>query len=152
MFKIVTLKCVVYKYQTGFYVHCRKEIFMTNFDIKHLGCLANLADKENGKVFLHDILNLSSCEVSINCVPKGFKLPFNHKHKQNEEIYLFLKGTGKMYLDGNGIDVKEGSCIKINPPVLRSFENTGDTDVQFICIQAKANSLEQFGLSDAKVC
>ena len=80
---------------------------MTNFDIKHLGCLANLADKENGKVFLHDILNLSSCEVSINCVPKGFKLPFNHKHKQNEEIYIILKGSGIITVDNKKINIKE---------------------------------------------
>ena len=54
---------------------------------------------ENGKAFLHDLLGLTSCEISVSSLPAGVKLPFNHKHKQNEEIYIFLKGAGTMTLD-----------------------------------------------------
>lgn len=41
---------------------------------------------ENGKAFLHDLLGLTSCEISVSAMPAGIKLPFNHKHKQNEEV------------------------------------------------------------------
>lgn len=41
---------------------------------------------ENGKAFLHDFLELTSCEISVSAMPAGVKLPFNHKHKQNEEV------------------------------------------------------------------
>ncbi len=41
---------------------------------------------ENGKAFLHDLLELTSCEISVSAMPAGVKLPFNHKHKQNEEV------------------------------------------------------------------
>ena len=44
------------------------------------------------------------------------------------------------------------SCIKIEPSASRTIENSGDGEFQFICIQAKANSLEQYGLSDAELC
>ena len=47
-----------------------------------LGKIKDIINLENGKVFLKDALGLTGCEISINVVPKGFKVPFNHKHKQ----------------------------------------------------------------------
>ena len=105
---------------------------------------------ENGKAFLHDKLELTGCEISVNNMPKGAKLPFNHKHKQNEEVYIFLKGEGIMTLDGQNFDFKEGTCIKVLPNAVRTME--AKEDVEYICVQAKANSLEQFGFGDGELC
>ncbi len=125
---------------------------MTNYKTTELGKIEDLVKLENGKIFLHDALELSSCEISVNSVPKGFKVPFNHRHKQNEEIYLILKGEGVITVDGTAVKVKEGSAVKILPDASRTIENTSDGEFQFICVQAKANSLEQYGLSDAELC
>ena len=122
---------------------------MTNFKNVELG---KIVDIEKGKAFLHDALELTSCEISVNSVPKGFKLPFNHKHKQNEEVYIFLKGEGVFTVDGKSIQVKEGSCVKVLPAASRTLENSGEGELQFICVQAKEKSLEQFGMGDAELC
>ena len=102
---------------------------MTNYKKAELGKLDDLIKLENGKAFLHDTLELTSCEISLNTVPKGFKVPFNHKHKQNEEVYIILKGEGKMIIDGQDIIVKEGSVIKVAPQAARTIENTSDNDL-----------------------
>lgn len=123
---------------------------MTNFKTVELGKLEEIGKNfENGKAFLHDVLDLTSCEISVSTMPAGIKLPFNHKHKQNEEIYIFLKGEGIMVLDGENIEFKEGTCIKVKPTANRTME--AKTDIQYICIQAKSDSLEQFGLGDAEL-
>lgn len=124
---------------------------MKNFKTVELGKLEEVGKiYENGKAFLHDILGLTSCEISVNAMPSGVKIPFSHKHKQNEEIYIILKGEGIMSLDGEIIDFKEGSCIKVDPIVNRTME--AKTDIQYICVQAKTNSLEQFGFGDGEIC
>lgn len=124
---------------------------MSNFKNVETGKVNEIGKKyENGKVFLHDLLELTSCEISINAMPAGVKIPFNHKHKQNEEVYIFLKGEGTMTLDGKVIEVKEGSCVKVLPNAVRTME--AKTDIQYICVQAKAGSLEQFGLGDGQLC
>ncbi len=124
---------------------------MTNFKNTEVGKLEEIGKNyENGKAFLNNLLDLTSCEISISSMPAGIKLPFNHKHKQNEEIYIFLKGEGTMTLDNNVIEVKEGSCVKVLPVAVRTME--AKTDLQYICVQAKTNSLEQFGLGDAELC
>ena len=125
---------------------------MTNYKTTELGKIGEIINLENGKVFLHDALDLTSCEISVNAVPKGFKMPFNHKHKQNEEVYIILKGEGIITVDGAAVNVKEGSFVKILPQASRTIENTSDGEFEFICIQAKTNSLEQFGLGDAELC
>ncbi|MCX4274617.1 MAG: cupin domain-containing protein [Candidatus Gastranaerophilales bacterium] len=125
---------------------------MENIKNVEIGKLNEIGQNfENGKVFLKEALELTSCEISINTVPKGFKVPFNHKHRQNEEIYIILKGEGVITIDGSKFPAREGSCIKIAPKSLRAIENVGDDKLQFICIQAKEGSLEYFGLSDAEL-
>ena len=124
---------------------------MTNFKNAEIGTLAKKKKKyENGKAFLHDLLELTSCEISVNAMTAGLKIPFCHRHFQNEEIYIFLKGEGTITVDNKVIDVKEGSCVKIMPKAARTIE--AKTDMQYLCVQAKTNSLEQFGLKDAEVC
>lgn len=124
---------------------------MTNYKTVELGKLEELGKNyKNGKAFLHDALGLTSCEISVNAMPKSTKLPFNHKHKQNEEIYIFLKGEGTLTLDGNAVEFKEGTCVRVAPAVSRTLE--AKTDVQYICVQAKENALEQFGFGDGEIC
>ena len=124
---------------------------MTNFKNAEIGTLAEIGEKyDNGKAFLHDLLELTSCEISVNAMTAGLKIPFCHRHFQNEEIYIFLKGEGTITVDNKVIDVKEGSCVKIMPKAARTIE--AKTDMQYLCVQAKTNSLEQFGLKDAELC
>ena len=124
---------------------------MTNFKNAEIGTLAEIGEKyENGKAFLHDLLELTSCEISVNAMTAGLKIPFCHRHFQNEEIYIFLKGEGTITVDNKVIDVKEGSCVKIMPKAARTIE--AKTDMQYLCVQAKTNSLEQIGLKDAELC
>ncbi len=47
---------------------------------------------------LHDELNLTGCEISCNQMPAGAAVPFVHKHKENEEVYLITQGGGEFYL------------------------------------------------------
>ena len=125
---------------------------MTNYKTTQLGKIDELVNLENGKAFLHDALELTGCEISVNAVPKGFKVPFNHRHKQNEEVYIVLKGEGIITVDGETVNVKEGSAVKIMPEASRTIENTSDGIFEFICVQVKSGSLEQFGLTDAELC
>ena len=44
---------------------------------------------------LHDELNLTGCEISCNQMPAGAAVPFVHKHKENEEVYIITQGGGE---------------------------------------------------------
>ena len=125
---------------------------MKKYSITNFGTMADVAKTEYGKAFLHDALNLTSAEISVSVMPAGAKSPFNHIHKQNEEIYIFLSGNGKFMVDDEIFDIKPGTAVRVATGAKRAMENTGTTEMQYICIQAKENSLTQFAFADAEIC
>lgn len=108
------------------------------------------ADLNAARTEFHELLSLTGAEVSYNNLPKDVEIPFVHSHKENEEFYLILKGTGKFYADGQLFDLKEGSALKVKPHVKRCIKADPD-GISYICIQAKENSLSQFTLTDAVI-
>ena len=102
------------------------------------------------RVELHDKLELTSAEVSINNLPAGGGVPFFHSHKKNEEIYIILSGNGKAILDGEELSLIAGDCLRVDPKVSRKFI-PGDSGMKYICIQAKAGSLESYTNTDGEI-
>lgn len=100
---------------------------------------------------LHDVLNLTSAEVSINNMPAGTAVPFVHYHKQNEEIYGIISGKGTITLDGETIELNAGDWLRVAPEAKRQIAAAADSPISFICIQAKAGSLEGFSMTDGAV-
>ncbi|MBX9692906.1 MAG: cupin domain-containing protein [Cyanobacteria bacterium] len=97
--------------------------------------------KAKGKLFVKELLGLSSMQISMNKLPPGRSVPFYHQHKENEECYLFIKGSGQMQVDGELFEVEEGTLVRISTAGSRTLRNNGSEDLYFICIQAKENSL-----------
>ena len=100
---------------------------------------------------LHDALNLTGAEISINELPKGAGVPFVHSHKQNEEIYGILEGQGVAEIDRQKITLSAGDWIRISPAAKRQFSATADSAIKYVCIQVKAGSLENYTAADAEI-
>ena len=73
------------------------------------------------RVELHDKLGLTGAEISINTLPDGECVPFIHSHKQNEEVYYILSGSGKVIIDNEEINLVAGDWLKISPIAERQF-------------------------------
>ena len=104
-----------------------------------------------GKAFVKDILGTTGMEISFGTLGEGEAVPFLHKHKQNEEVYIILRGDGIFSLDGNDYPVKAGDVIRVEPEVSRGNRNTGTEPLTYVCIQAKAGSLEQYTMTDGVI-
>ena len=103
------------------------------------------------RVELHEKLALTGAEVSINRLPAGAGIPFVHTHKNNEEIYGILSGKGKAIIDGEEITLSAGDWLKITPAAKRQFFAANDSEIVYVCIQAKEKSLGGFTADDAVV-
>ncbi|HVX14173.1 MAG TPA: cupin domain-containing protein [Pirellulales bacterium] len=123
-----------------------------------------------GKVFLQSLLGSRGMEMSLNVVPPGKGIPFLHRHKLNEEVYVFVGGKGQFLVDGECFDVQEGSVVRIGPAGARAFRNNSEAPLYFLCIQYRADSViegqtrdgqgvegkptwpdDSFGLSDTEI-
>ena len=106
--------------------------------------------KEN-RIELHEKLSLTGAEISINTLPAGECVPFVHCHKNNEEIYGIISGSGKVIIDGDEVQLIAGDWLKITPTQKRQFFASINESITFVCVQVKENSLETFTMSDAEV-
>ncbi len=105
-----------------------------------------------GKLFLKEPLGLTSCEVSLGQIPPGGGASFIHSHKQNEEVYIFLTGSGEMLLDGETHSIEPGTTFRVATSVERAWRNCSTEPMCYIVIQAKTDSLEQWTFEDGNIC
>ena len=103
-----------------------------------------------GKLFLRNLLESAGLEMSLNAVPPGQGMPFLHKHRQNEEVYVVVGGRGQFLVDGECIDVAEGSVLRISPAAARTWRNNSDAPLYFLCLQYRADSVIQGGTLDGQ--
>lgn len=108
-----------------------------------------LGMKNEGKIFLHTLLKLTGAEASLNSFPAGFEAPFKHAHKNNEELYVILSGKGIIEIDGEAIEVKEGSVLNVKPNGVRLIKNNSDDELIMLIVQTAQNSLAGYTLTDA---
>ncbi|MDE5688097.1 MAG: cupin domain-containing protein [Paramuribaculum sp.] len=104
-----------------------------------------------GKQFVKNATGATSCEISFGTLPCGASVPFFHSHKANEENYIILSGAGKFQVDGDAFDIAEGSVIRVATNCDRNLKCTSDTQLVYICIQAKEGSLEGYTMTDAEI-
>ena len=103
-----------------------------------------------GKLFLRNLLGSAGLEMSLNIVPSGKGISFLHRHQQNDEIYVVVRGRGQFLVDGECIDVGEGTVLRINPQGARAWRNNSDAPLYFLCLQYQADSVIQGGTLDGQ--
>lgn len=123
----------------------------TNFTLANVGPLQDLMTFENGKVFVKDSIKSTGAELSFQLLPKATALPFFHSHNENEEIYIVISGRGKMQVDQTVFDLQEGSIVRVAPAGARSLKSADDSDMVYMVIQVKENSLKQWTREDANI-
>lgn len=63
----------------------------------------------------------------------GARMPFGHRHREQEEVYVIVGGSGRAKLDDEIVDVAEWDVIRVSPRVMRAFE-AGPDGLDLICV------------------
>lgn len=98
-----------------------------------------------GKVFLKERLGLTSAEISLNKLPPHMAVPFSHRHTQNEEIYVFVKGQGEFQIDDHRFPVREETVVRVAPEGVRCWRNLSEEPLYYIVVQAPAGGYQSAG-------
>ena len=115
---------------------------MTNFTIINLKDLEDMAPKHGHSDmmqsrFASKDLELKESGLGYQILSANAKLPFKHKHKMQEEVFLILSGTGKMILDQETIKVKPLDVIRVGADVVRSLK-ADNKELAFVIFGAPA--------------
>ncbi len=93
-----------------------------------------------GKVFGGQALGADGGEFSFQTFAPGTEQGFYHTHKNHEELYFFLSGKGQMQLDGENVEVEEGSVVRVAPAAKRSIRNNGSQPLVVLCVQYRGGT------------
>lgn len=63
----------------------------------------------------------------------GARMPWGHRHREQEEVYVVVAGSGRAKLGDEVIDIGVWDAIRVAPAVIRSFE-AGPDGLEMICI------------------
>ena len=63
----------------------------------------------------------------------GARMPWGHRHREQEELYVVVAGSGRAKLDEEVIELEAWDALRVAPEVIRSFE-AGPGGLDVICI------------------
>ena len=63
----------------------------------------------------------------------GARMPFGHRHREQEEAYVVVGGSGRAKLDDEIVEIEMWDVLRVAPPVMRAFE-AGPDGLDLICI------------------
>jgi mannose-6-phosphate isomerase-like protein (cupin superfamily) len=85
--------------------------------------------------FARDPLELENSGVSYLRLAPGQRVPWGHTHRQQEEVYVVVGGSGRIKLDDEVVDLRRWDAMRIGKETMRDVE-AGDDGIELILIGA----------------
>jgi mannose-6-phosphate isomerase-like protein (cupin superfamily) len=76
--------------------------------------------------FAKEDLEAEGTGVSLHRIKGGQRQPFAHRHKDAEEVYVVLAGSGRVKLDDDILELGARDAVRVAPAVVRAFEADAD--------------------------
>ena len=67
-------------------------------------------------------LGLEKSGVSLFRLPPETRLPFGHRHGEQEEVYVVVEGSARVKVDDEVLELKEWDAIRLPPKTWRCLE------------------------------
>jgi mannose-6-phosphate isomerase-like protein (cupin superfamily) len=80
-------------------------------------------------------LELQESALSHQRVPPGYRFPYGHSHATQEEVYVAVRGSGRMKLDDEIVELREWDAVRVPPGTWRGFE-AGPEGLEILVIGA----------------
>ena len=87
---------------------------------------------------LREILHPEKADISVGYSLAHAKVAVGQKTKphklKSSEVYYVTEGQGLMHIDQDSFEVGPECAIYIPPNAVQYIENTGNSDLKFLCI------------------
>ena len=67
-------------------------------------------------------LELQESGLSYQRIPAGCRFPYGHTHATQEEVYVVVRGSGRMKLDDEIVELREWDAVRVPPGTWRGYE------------------------------
>ena len=73
--------------------------------------------------------------LSLMKLAPSFRMPFGHKHSGQEEVYVVVRGSGRIKVDDDIVDVGEWDAIRFGKDTMRNVE-AGPEGIEYLAFGA----------------
>ena len=80
-------------------------------------------------------LELERSGLGLQRIPPGYRFPYGHTHREQEEVYVVLGGGGRMKLDDEIIELRAWDAVRVAPGTWRGYE-AGPDGLEILVIGA----------------
>ncbi len=80
-------------------------------------------------------LELEHSGVSLLGLAPNFRIPFAHRHKTQEEIYVLITGSVRVKLEDEIVELKPYDALRVHKDTMRGFE-AGPEGAEMIAVGA----------------
>jgi mannose-6-phosphate isomerase-like protein (cupin superfamily) len=80
-------------------------------------------------------LELEQFGISYQQIAPNFRIPFGHRHKNQEEVYVVVRGSMRANLEGEIVELRQWDAIRVPKETMRGFEG-GPEGAEVIAIGA----------------
>src|SRR5262245_38974709 len=80
-------------------------------------------------------LELEQSGLTHQRVPAGYRFPYGHTHQTQEEVYVVVRGSGRMKLDDEIVELREWDAVRVPPGTWRGYE-AGPDGLELLVIGA----------------
>ena len=108
------------------------------FTVKNLKDIEDSASGRSAGVegrFARSHLGSEHLGVSYFRYAPDFRTPYGHRHREQEEAYVVVSGSGRIRLDDEIIELRQWDVVRVAPDVVRAFEG-GPDGLEIIAIGA----------------
>ena len=109
---------------------------MSHFTIKNLKEIEDSAgDRAPGieARFARKYLDSEHLGITYLRYAPGVRAPMAHSHREQEEAYVVVSGSGRVRLDDEVHAVAEWDVVRVSPQTVRAFE-AGDDGLELIAV------------------
>jgi mannose-6-phosphate isomerase-like protein (cupin superfamily) len=71
-------------------------------------------------------LGLERSGLTYQRVPPDYRFPYGHTHLTQEEIYVVVRGSGRMKVDDEIVELTEWDAVRVPPGSWRGYEGGPD--------------------------
>ena len=99
-------------------------------DYTHVNFMDDIEDSASSRMpdgsiqarFARSHIDSEHLGVSHFTLAAGYRPPFGHRHREQEEVYVVIAGGGRFRLEDEVREVKQWDVLRVAPRLARGFE------------------------------
>jgi len=103
-------------------------------DVENQAPKFGMPDELNAR-FARTALDGKTLGLSLMSLAPGFRIPFGHKHSDQEEVYVVVRGSARVKVEDDVVELGEWDAIRFDKNTMRNVE-AGPEGVTYLAFGA----------------